>query len=386
MNKYHICLYFFTFLFWISCSQNNGDATQNMDDGGEQAAVTVLAEHPVKKQFSGKMEITGNIESNRMASIHAMVSGYVKRIEKNIGDRVAKGQTLAVLENPEITIAWENAKSQLRVAESEKDVAIAKLDAKQKMFEKLKSVYDKTPGLISEMEYITAETERQTAEATVKLRQSKIDVANAVLKNATLRKNLLAVKAPFSGIISARHVDEGAFIQNALVDSDAQSLFDLVDVNSLRLVIWYPETDLAFLSKGTPVEISFPEIPGYTLNKNLSRISSSLNPTSKTVRAEVDLSDVNKEIKPGMFAHVVTTRARTSPSLAISTQALVTQKNAYFVYVVSDGIVKKTSVRLGLEDKTQIEVVSGELTEKDLVVVRGKGLINEGMNVNVKTN
>ncbi|MFQ5447770.1 MAG: efflux RND transporter periplasmic adaptor subunit, partial [Saprospiraceae bacterium] len=333
----------------------------------------------------------------QMVSLHAMEGGFVKSISYDIGDYVAAGQTIAELSNPELVFqqkqaeaVWQQAKQSAISAKAASAKAAADLAFKKKRFDRLSGIYANTPDLVTaddldraEAEFFSAKAALDEATAGDQLAVAAVESAEALNDALKARVGMLRIAAPFSGYITKRYVDKGALVANALGNSNATPVVDMVDVSKLRLVMEYPEADLAYIGKGTKVEMSFPALAGYAVQGEISRVSAALNAQSKTVRAEIDLP-ADSRLKPGMYAKVQTRHQSSHDALAVPTQAITAVKNQTFIFTVRDGVVKKIPVELGLEDKFFIEIKSSELSENDWVVIQGKGLINEGMEVKEK--
>jgi RND family efflux transporter MFP subunit len=235
------------------------------------------------------------------------------------------------------------------------------------------------------------------AEAAVEMARADLEVARmqpeilkaqhasalAQLSAVQERVALLTVRAPFSGGVSRRYIHPGGVLQSA-ISGASEPIIEIVQGRTLRLVVNYPESDLARVHVGTNVTVNFPEIAGYEIDAEISRVAAALNTGSKTLRAEIDIDNQEGRLKPGMYGKVQTMQKTSAAVLTINTLAITAVKNQNFVYKVEDGVVRRIPVTLGLEDRYRIEVFSAELDSDDLVIVKGKTLINEGMSVDTK--
>jgi RND family efflux transporter MFP subunit len=207
--------------------------------------------------------------------------------------------------------------------------------------------------------------------------------ALAQLSAVQERVSMLTVRAPFSGGVSRRYIHSGGVLQGA-IEGHSDPIIEIVQTNTLRLVVDYPESDLARIRVGTKVAVHFPEIPGYDIEAEISRVAAALNTGSKTLRAEIDIDNESGRLKPGMYAKVETMQESGGEVMTINTLAITAVKNQNFIYKVDNGIVHRIPVTLGLENRYRIEVFSDELSKNDLVIVKGKILVNEGMTVKTK--
>jgi RND family efflux transporter MFP subunit len=342
-----------TILFFTSCGNEKGE---NQTTTENRNISTVLVSSPETHQFNASLQISGTAKPNQQVKLFAMTNGFLQQLKADIGDFVKEGQILAVLENPELF--------------SEKSKLEAELKGKKSIYERLKGIYEKTPQL--------------TTIADVEKAEAEYESINAQLKNVLLQINYLNVKAPFSGVIVNRFVDKGAVIQSGLNNSNAMPLFEIQDVQPIRLAIDVPETDAALISKGTKVEITFPEMPDLKFSATVSRIAYGLNETTKTMKVEIDLPNTDLKIRSGMYAKVEIQRSGHKDALSVPNEAVGNIKGQSFIYVVENGVVRKVEVKTGIRDEKFTELLSGEIKLTDKIVVQGKEFCSDGATVQTK--
>lgn len=346
----------FSLLLW-SCDNSSKTSEASV---GNQAKSTSLVENqkiqrvevvkPGKRKFTGEITITGTAEPNQQVELHAMESGYVKKILKDIGETVRKGEVIAILDNPELYRELEKVK--------------ARLHAKQSAYDRLKGIFEKTPAL-------TTTQSVEEAEADYLAAKSEYDAV-------TDRISFLKIKAPFSGIITERFVDDGALVQNGISSSSAKPLVRVQEINPVRVSVPLPESDLASVKKGTEVDVYFPELPGKSFKAKISRTASSLDPASKTMKVEIDIPNPDGMIKPGMYAKAKFTTGGREETLSLPVHALISHKDAYFVLMVQDKQVKQVPLRKGLANKDWFEVLDADISQESLIIIEGKGLVKPG--------
>lgn len=354
MHKLLLIIIIITGLF--SCQQDGtkeiGKTTSKISSSKENNIPTVSVVHPTLLSFDGEIKITGTAAPNKIVKVHAMESGVISWIKSDIGDYVKQGQTIALLNNPGIS---------REIKEAEINISY-----KKKTYDRLMQIWDKTPAL-------THISVLEKAEGEYKIAQSKI----TSLKD---RSNYLSIRAPFSGIVSKRYVEKGTLLQNALDQSSSSPVIELIDLSTIRLVVYLPESDVAYVKKGTPVNVIFPELGGPIINAKVTRTSGSLDAMSKTLLLEIDLQNRNRAIKPGMFAEVTIELKNESEVLSLPHMSSVIERNSLFVYVVKDGIVKLTPIKKGLENTTRFQIISG-ISKDDLVIISGKSSVHDGIKV-----
>ncbi|HHG86201.1 MAG TPA: efflux RND transporter periplasmic adaptor subunit, partial [Bacteroidetes bacterium] len=325
------------------------------------ATPTVEVVHPRMQAFEADLRLTGSLEANQFVKVHAMESGYLRSLNKEIGDQVKNGETIAVLENPELIQQFERAKAELILRKSH--------------YERLKGIYDKTPDLttIQDLEQAKAEFDKSIAEK----------------KALATRIGFLTVRAPFSGVVTARYLDPGAVVQSAVHNGNAMPLVDVMEIDRLRLVLDFPESDLQHVRVGTSLKVTFPEVPGKVLETKVTRMAYALDAISRTMRMEADLTNKDLLLKPGMFAKVSIHLKNEAEALTVPLIAVTSIKNQQFIFRVRDGRVEKLQVVLGLENEMEVEVrVAAKETRKlgaqDEIIVKGKGQAGEGQAVIAK--
>lgn len=340
-------------MLFSSCG-NNKEEKQTITEN--RNVPTVLVSNPETHQYNASLQISGTAKPNQHVKLFAMTNGYLQQLKVDIGDFVREGQILAILGNPELF--------------SEKSKLKAELKGKKSIYERLKDIYEKTPQLTTVADVEKAEAEYESVKAQLYAVQQQI--------------GFLYVKAPFSGVIVNRFVDKEAVIQSGLNNSNAMPLFEIQDVQPIRLTIDVPETDASLISKGTKVEITFPEMPDLKFSATISRISYGLNETTKTMKVEIDLPNSDLKIRSGMYAKMEIQRSGHKEALSVPNEAVGNIKGQSFIYVVENGIVRKVEVKTGIRDEEFTELLSGEIKSTDKIVVQGKEFCSDGATVQTK--
>lgn len=328
----------------ISCNNQEKETEQTATNDKIQKVEVVK---PQQRSFTAEVSITGTAHPNQIVTLYAMESGMLMQMRKDIGDKVKQGETIAVLGNPELQqqqIKWQ-----------------AETKAKKANYDRLNSVYEKTPALTNIQMVEDAEAEYLSAKA-------NLDAVNN-------RIGFLTIKAPFSGIITKRFVDKGAMIQSGLSQSNPQSLFELQEINPIRLTIPVPESDAVGIGKGMEVEVTLPELSGKSFMSKVSRTSKVLDPKSKTMQVEIDLENPDGKILSGMYAKVLLQLNSRENILSLPMIAKVSHKNEDYVLAVVDGKVKRLPVKIGLSNQDYFEVLNDEITAETQVIVQGKSLV-----------
>lgn len=318
---------------------------------------TVLVSHPQSHSFNAALQITGTAKANQAVKLYAMTRGFLQQLQSDIGDFVKQGQTLAMLANPELY--------------SRKAMLDAELQGKKSIYARLKKVYKTTPQL--------------TTIADVEKARAEYQSTRAQLDGILLQISFLTVKAPFSGVITRRYADQGALIQSGMNETGAQPLFELQDIQTIRVQVDVPETNVAQVNKQTQAEITFPELPDTYYSATVSRMAYGLDDATKTMRVEIDIANDDFKLRPGMYAKVEMQNKRQQNALTVPNEAIGNIKGQSFVYSVNNGIIKKVKVKTGLRDEHYTELLNAAIKATDSIVIRGKELISDGATVTVKS-
>ena len=345
--------FFITLLAFLllSCSDSENQQNKQIIQTAKNPNVKVV--NPEQRSFTSTLQIIGNALPNKQVNIHAMEGGFLSELKKDIGDKVQKGDILAVLNNPELTRELEIKKVAKQVAEAN--------------YLRFKKVIAKTPALTTLQEF-------EKVEATYLM-------ANAKYKATENRDSLLTIRAPFSGMITTRNVELGALIQSGINNTNAAALFEIMDMETIRLTIALPETEVDNISKGMKAEISFTELPGEQFSAQVSRMANAIDNRTKTMQVQLDIPNRNGKIKAGMYANVAIQLQSTGDKISLPNEVLIAIKSEFFILQVKDGIVKRTLIKKGLSNTQFFEVLSNEINKNSKVIVEGKAMVKAGMKV-----
>ncbi len=336
--KTKIFITLLTFLL-LSCSDSENQQSEKTIQNEKNPNVKVV--NPQQRSFTSTLHIIGNALPNKQVNIHAMEGGFLSDLKKDIGDKVQKGDVLAVLNNPELTRELEINKVAKQVAEAN--------------YLRFKKVIAKTPELTTLQEF------------------EKVATAN--------RDSLLTIRAPFSGVITTRNVELGALIQSGINNTNTAALFEIMDMKIIRLTIALPETEVDNISKGMQAEISFTELPGEQFSAQVSRMANAIDNRTKTMQVQLDIPNRNGKIKAGMYANVAIQLQSTGDKISLPNEVLIAIKSEFFILQVKDGIVKRTLIKKGLSNTQFFEVLSNEITENSKIIIEGKAMVKAGMQV-----
>ena len=316
--------------------------------------VAVQVIQPRRGPITRNITLPGNVLAYQQATLYAKVAGYLKTITVDKGDRVKEGDLIADIEVPEMLADLARYKAEVEVAE---------LD-----YKRLSESQKKLPDLV--------------VPQTVDNAKGKLDVARASLERTETLLGFAKITAPFSGVITRRMVDAGAFIPAATSGSAAQNaaIVTLADFNRVRVQVAVPELETALVATDQPVQLSVDGLPGRAFDGRITRFSYALDEATKTMLAEIELPNPKLELRPGMYAVVKIGIERKGDALLVPVEALVVERAGAFVFTINDNKARKTRVQTGFNDGANVEIVSGVKPDQRVILV-AKRALNDGQAV-----
>lgn len=363
----------------------------------DQARVAAVVP-ATRKPLESSLRLSGEFRPYQEIDVHAKVAGYIQRIYVDVGDKVKEGQTLAVLEVPELNAQVAAAQADIQrskdaIRRSENDLRRAESAhaASHAAYTRLKQASSARPGLIAEQELDDSfardqESEAQVGSAQAALAEAKsqLNVAQANQQHYAALEAYSRITAPFTGVVTQRDADTGALIQ-AGTSSNTQSMpvVRLAQYSRLRLVVPVPESAVPDLHMGETVNVRVPSL-NRTFKGTIARFADALSDETRTMHTEIDVENPDGTLVSGMYAETVLELNHPQRALTIPIQALKRNGDGGEVMLVRpDGTVEAKTVRLGAEGNDRIEIVSG-LSDGDRVIVGSLSEFQTGERVTPK--
>ena len=333
-------------------------------------ALTVAVAGVTRQDLYKENTIFAEFRPYMEVELHAKVSGYVRDMKVDFGDRVKAGQLLATLEVPELQDERHNAIATEQKAEA--DYTNAHL-----IYMRLTAVNKEHPNLVAQQDLDTADDKDRTTAAAIAATKADVDKYNTMVAYTR-------ITAPFDGVITKRYADPGALIQ-AGTSSDTQAL-PLVRVSDnyrLRLDFFVSQKYVKDTHVGDPVEVRVDSMGGKTFTGIITRTTDRVEEQTRMMTAEIEVPNPNLELVPGTYAAVVLKVESHPHALAIPVEAVPAGQESS-VYLVNDQRqIEVRPVTLGLETPTSREVLAG-LKEGDLVLVGSRSQVKPGQTVKPK--
>lgn len=373
-------------------------ACHTKDSRSEAAAATTPTAKVATAQqgdISHVLTLAGQFQPYQVVDVHPKVSGYMSRINVDIGDIVHQGQTLAVLEVPELKAELQQSVYQLQqtkeeITRAQHDVSRAEAEhaALHAASDRLKQAAAGRPGLIAQQELDDAEAKDLSSEAQVDAAKSALAAAQEHASSADSEHqrvealhNYTNVTAPLDGVVIWRYADTGALIQGGTNSNDqALPIVRLSQSNLLRLRIPVPEDDVKFVHTGDQLQVRVDAV-GRSFTGKIVRFTREVNFETRTMETEVDVENRNLSIAPGMYANTMLQLAHVTNAVTIPVEALVLNGQQETVYALDEGNrIHIRNVKVGLQGSKLAEIVSG-LNSGDRVVMGGQDKYQEGEEV-----
>jgi RND family efflux transporter MFP subunit len=276
---------------------------------------------------SREVEVQGEARPFASVTLYAKVSGYLKQIKVDKGDRVRAGDVVATIESPEIDRQYDAAVADARYKRANADRAAALAG----------------PGVVA-----AREADAQVGQA---------QVAEANVQALGTQRSYETLRAPFAGTVTARFADPGALVQNAAnAQTSALPVVTVSDTSKLRVYVYVDQRDAASVRPGDAAEVSVPDGP--RLSARVTRRADELDPRTRTMLVEVDVDNRDGAIVAGSFVWVKL-QVKSTPLVQIPAAALDLRGKGARVGLVSNGRLARRPVEVADLDGAIVRLRSG---------------------------
>ena len=388
----------------------------------EQTATPVVDVLRVTRPKAGApLVVPGTTTPLVEAYLYARANGYLKQRLVDIGDRVRKGQLLAVIDSPDLDQQVDQAREQVRQAEQQQQQEQAQLALQRVTNARYQVLVGK--GVLSRQEGDQQATNFNAALANDAAAQRNVDAFRANLRRVIALQGYERVTAPFNGIVTQRNVDVGALIsasgngQGAMTPmspptggtntgaaantggssgsgpsavtpqnsgNNGGPLFAIAQVDRLRILVSVPEGYVGAIRKGAPALLHFQEYPTAAFPGTVTRTADSIDQNTRTMLTEIQVGNKDGKLLNGMYA-VASFAPTTSGEgpITISGDAIAVRNGRNVVGVVRDGVVHVVPVEVGRDFGAAIEVLGG-LKVGDMVTQTFTDDVVDGQKVDAK--
>ncbi len=374
----------------------------------EPATVTTV--RPERLSIRHSVEQPGQIEGFMQAPLYAKISGYVTKLNVDIGDSVHAGQVLAELSVPELEeqlhqkealaaqarAEVENSKRMVQTAEATivrteaalklaeagvtraeanyaywhnenerarrllPTAAVDQSSAEQtfQQFKSAEAARDENRASIELSKATLGESkaQRDQAVSAIKVAEAKADSAEADRKQTAAMLEYTKIKAPFDGVITRRNVDAGWLVQVPAGAAPGAPLFVETRMDTVRVFMDVPEADAAQVTNGMAAQVRVQALQDQEVSGRVTRSSYVLDNQARTLHTEIDLPNADGRLRPGQYAVARLTIERPG-ALMLPAAAVLTQDDQPAVMIVESGKAVRTPVKLGSRQGANVEVL-----------------------------
>ena len=317
--------------------------------------VGIVAEQPIERSL--QLPAIVEAEPARTVKVLPPVAGRLIDLKVQLGERVERGQELAVIDSSDLAQAYaddEKARSALKLTKQTLDRTLA--------LEKVSGAAVKDRQ--------QAENDHAQAEAEFQRAQSRL---RAIGVSADPREagRVLSLKAPVSGSVIDLQVARGAYLNDPTA-----SIMTIANLDEVWVTANVPEKDAALVTQGQTVDVIFTAYPGEVFKGRVLFVSDILDPDTRRVKVRIAFQNPDMRLKPNMFANATfMTPKRTVPM--IPTTAVVLKNEADQVFVeVAPWTFEARLVEIDFQQRDQAVVAHG-LQAGEHVVVKGAVLLND---------
>jgi len=307
------------------------------------------------------LHVPGELISFQQVDLYARENSFVKKLYVDVGSEVKEGQLLASLEAPEITSRLNGASSRQKSQE-------AVYRASKANYERLLET-SKTPGTISQ-------NDLDQALAKMNSDYEQLASATAFQNEVVNTRNYLEIRAPFSGVISARNVNPGANVGPAGKGSE-KPMFVLQEQQHMRLVVSVPEAYTSYLHPGDDITFKVKARNAETFHAKITRHAGALDTRLRSERVEMDVVNKDKKLLPGMVADVTIPLNGGDSTFVVPKSAVLNSMEGVYLILVKNDSAKWVDVELGRSANGFMEVY-GDINPGDQIVLVASEEIRKG--------
>ncbi len=358
------------------CGQQSAKPIPAANAASNSAPPSVTAVKPERQTLRHIIAQPGSIVALDQPAILAKIPGYLLNWKVDIGDRIRKGDVMAELWVPELEVDLTLKEAMVQQMEAQVKLSKEAVSAAEADYRRARTQHERIARVskggvldkdaVDESQYGSEASKARLdmARADVGVKEAQQEVARKNRDYARTMLEYTQIVAPFDGIVTKRSVDKGQFVQPA-TGTKADVLFIIARTDMMRIFVEVPELDAGWVTDGMSAHVRVQALRGEELAGKVTRTSWSLDHTTRTLMAAIDLPNPDGKLRPGMYAYATITGERpnvlTLPASAVLTQGEVTAGYQRFCYIVQDGKVKRTQIEIGTRDGQRVEVLKKQV-------------------------
>jgi RND family efflux transporter MFP subunit len=296
------------------------------------------------------------------ADVGSKTLGYLDAVLVDRGDRVRKGQVIALVRPSDLPDQLAAARGTLAQAQSASALA--------------RTNYERARALAPQA--VVSQQELQQAQSQLTSAEAAQEAAQAQISAVAVRLGETRIASPLTGVVAQRRLDPGALVG----PPGGGAILTVARVDVLRVFITVNERELAGVTLGKDAHVELDALPGRSFSGKVVRLAPQLDPGTRTLDAEVQLQNESGELRPGMYGRgsIVIEVHRQAPVAPVG--AVVFSDGKAYTFVLGGETVRRRPIEVGVDGGNWVEVKAG-LRPGDQVVVAGSESLADGMNVRV---
>jgi cobalt-zinc-cadmium efflux system membrane fusion protein len=352
----------FGMAFLASCTPKKPDAPENkqvcISDSLQKMVTIDTAKTSTMKD---ELTLSGVVSSddNNVVKVFPFSSGQVIEVKVSLGDKVSKGQTLAVMRSADVAGNYTDLSS------TQSDVAVAKRQRDQ-----AESLYKN--GISSERDYTEAKENYNKAVAANRKVKQQLSINGG---GNTSENGTLVIKAPQSGYVVEKNITSGSFIRQ----DNSGSMFTISNMKDVWIWANVFESDISKVKTGYTAKVTTIAYPGKVFTGKINEISSVLDPDNKVMKIKIALPNPDLLLKPEMFTNVLVTNNENKQAVSVPAKAIIFDSSKNYVVVYNskcDLKVREVSV---IKTVDEISYIASGLNPGDKVVSKNQLLLYDSL-------
>jgi RND family efflux transporter MFP subunit len=381
------------------CSGSSPQTTQSAEAATAPPPVSVDVAKVESRDLLRSVEAVGTLHPNEEVTISNQVEGTVETVFVDLGDPVRAGQVVAEVDTRELELNVhqqeaalqqelarlglsdanasfdEAATSQVRQAEATFNEAKIRLDRTRKLAESGVIAHEQLDA--QQAQYDIAEAAGRSARENVRNIRASVAARKAALALAQKKLADAQIVAPIAGLVKERSASAGQFLKSN------SPVVTIVQINPLRLHAEVPESAVAYVRSGRPVEFHVDAFPERTFEGKITRLSPAVDQESRTLKLEAIVSNADGVLRPGFFVRATIHTDRKDRVLIVPAESVTTISGIEKVYVVDNGRISERIVRSGTRLGQEVEILEG-LKENEVVAKSDLAVLQQGREVSVR--
>ncbi len=358
MTKRLAFIFFWTsiaiFFVLSGCSKKN--AEKKSDTITKVPVEVITVENGSLKKI---LTYIGIIEAWKEVDIVPNIAGKIVRIYVKEDDRIKKGDPIAELDSESMKLTLSQTKANLQATQAVYEDAEKNL----RRMEVLNS-----DGTVAPQQLEKAQLAFNSAQATVEQLKAAVDLVEYNLRVSTMR-------APFDGIVTHKHLEEGDMINPNM--GTGPGVVTFMDFSQFKIRILAPEIDLPFLKQGLPAEATVDSYPGEIFSGTIYIVSPASAKNSRLFEVQLKFPNSGMKLKPGMFARISIITEKHDNVVTLPLSAIMSQESDPYVFIVDSGKAVQRNVKIGIIQDELVEIVSGAQSGETVVSV-GQQMLQDG--------